>query len=172
MANPETTPIPIDRLLVPPASAAVPAGLELLHVELRQALPFPIDLGAAGTLLLVAATGHAVRWRDAAADAIVSTSAPERAPAGPRTPAVPLQLILRQGGATLGMAPLVAGRRALLPAGAPALELVVLDWELRAGNLRGAATVGSFVRLAWRKVGRGSDRFEPPALHPEVVRRG
>lgn len=167
-----TAAIPIDRLLVPPASAAVPPGFELVHAEIRQALPFPIDLGAAGTLLLVVATGHALRWRDAAADAIVTRSSPERDPAGPRTPAIPALLVFRQAGVTRGLAPLVAGRRALLPADAPMIELVVLDWELRAGNLCGAASVGSFVRLAWRKVARGSDRFEPPALHPEVVRRG
>jgi hypothetical protein len=156
-------PVPVDRLLVPDSPTAVPAGFEPVHAQIRGALPFPIDLGSSGSLLLVAATGHAVRWRDADPDEVVSAAT---------RPGVPALLLYRRDGEIRGLTPLIAGRRALLPSAAPVVELIVLDWELRAGNLRGPGDFGSHLRIAWRSVPRGTDRFSPPLLHAQVVRRG
>jgi hypothetical protein len=157
-----TLPIPVARILVPPTSD-VPAGFETLQLQIRTALPVPIDLGAVGSLLLVVATGHALRWRDADAADVVSS---------PEHRGEPLVLLYRRNGTIAGTAPVVQGRHSPLPPATPAVDLLVLDWEIRAGNVRGPGDFGSYLRLAWRAIPRGTDRFSPAPLHPQVVTRG
>jgi hypothetical protein len=65
----------------------------------------------------------------------------------------------------------LAEHRVIDPAGGFALDLVTLGWEISAGSLRGGGDFGSFVSFAWRRVDRGTRRFEPPPIHPEVAAR-
>jgi hypothetical protein len=179
-------PIPIAGRLVPAAAAAVPAGFTLVDEPLQSGLPQPFPLLGDLVLVLAVPTGLALTWLDADPSALVSASAAELdPPPGPAgqpgeevgsTRRAPARPFLRRAGETLAAVPLVAGLPRVLPDdGRPEpgalVRLVVLDWELRAGSLRGPANVGSRIRFAWRPADRGDDRFERPPPHPRVAVR-
>jgi len=173
-------PAPVLRALVPPAAPAPPDGFTRVDAAVTASLPFRVALEGDTALLLVLPTGLAATWRDADPAAVVSLGRWETAPrptGAPTTPPgsasrPPLTLLLQRGGTTLASAPVTAGVVRGLPAEAGvAFEVVVLDWEVRAGNLRGPGDFGSRVSLAWRRADRGTDTFEPPPVHPEVARR-
>jgi hypothetical protein len=70
----------------------------------------------------------------------------------------------------------VAGRWFRVPSGGDAasgaaLELIVVGWEIRAGTVKGAGDFGSSIRLFWRDVASGTDRFLPPAISPNILSR-
>lgn len=161
-------PVPIDRELTPPA-VAPPSEMITLDVRLTSGLPHRIPLAGLLVLSLVMPTGVARWWRDADPQALVDRGGIGLGTEG-STP--PLRLVLRRGERRLGVAPLVAGRLQWLPeAGTAAvLRLIVLDWELRAGTVKGAGDAGSRLRLAWAPAGRAPNRFDLPAM-PRVLSR-
>lgn len=188
-------PIPLTRYLVPepPAApaAALSPGFTLIDSVITGGLPHRLPLEAGLTLVLTLPTGLGREWLQADGHAIVSDADREQAPrldpeapnAITELPPAGARLTLRGAdGTLLGIAPLALGVRYLLgdgaaeeagdsQAGGVRIELVVLGWSLRAGNARGPGDWGGRITLAWRRADRGSDRFEPPALHPYVIPR-
>lgn len=181
-------PIPVDRYLVPDGPARVPAGMTRVRMPLLRGLPQEIALDAELGLVLYAPLGNAVLLRDAAPDAVVSCSEAERRPASPVEPAsqravavasalarAPARLVVRRAGTIVATLPLAAGLRRTVPETGDVpgarIELMVLGWAIHAGTLRGAGDFGSFVALAWRRVDRGTARFELPRLDPRVAER-
>jgi hypothetical protein len=150
--------------------------------RLTAGLPQTIVLDAAVSLAATLPNGLALQWRDADPQAIVSSSAPERA-AHARDPeeaigAVgrpPLRLLVLINGASCASVPLVAGLRRTVPddgaTDAVSVELELIGWELRAATLRGAGDFGSYLELAWRRADSAADRFSPPPLNPMYLRR-
>jgi hypothetical protein len=172
-------PIPVDRLLVPPAPAALPDSFERVRQSLERGLPATFRLDPQLSLALYAPTGDAVRWRDAHGDEIVAAAAEDDAPTVPgdiddAVSRAPLRLIVLSAGAIIAAVPLVPGRPRRIPehGGAGALiDLAILDFRIHAGNLRQAGNYGSFLDVAWRRVERGTDRFALPPLDPRVAAR-
>lgn len=166
-------PIPLDRELTPPL-VVPPPGMTPLEIRLTAGLPHAIALDGLLTLSLVMPTGVAVWWRDADPLALVDRGrvGDQDNRADPAA-APPLRLVLRRGGQRLGIAPLVAGQTLWLPrAGTGAvIRFMVLEWELRAGTLKGAGDVGSRIRLAWAHAGRAPNGFELPAVPRVLARR-
>jgi hypothetical protein len=137
----------IERHLVPAADPPDLTEFTRTTQTLVNGLPQAIRLDARLKLVVALPTGVATLWRDADPAAVVSRAGD---PDGP-----PLRVLLMRDGAVLASVPLVAGLgRAIPDAGDPALgvliELRVLDWDVRAGCLRGAGDTSSFVDLAWR----------------------
>ncbi|WP_164015759.1 hypothetical protein [Pyxidicoccus trucidator] len=181
-------PIPASRYLVPDAAPRLPADMTRVRVPLVRGLPQPLPLDGEFDLVLYAPLGQAVLVRDSDSTALVGSGAPERArhTPGPATRRLiasasqalaraPARLVVRRGGAILGALPLAAGLWRAVPdhGGAPGarLEVVVLDWALHAGTLRGAGDYGSFVELAWRRADAGSERFVLSRLDARVAAR-
>lgn len=173
-------PIPVDRLLVPPAPAALPDSFERVRPSLERGLPATFRLDPELSLALYAPTGDAVRWRDVRGDEIVATAAEDDAPsvsgaAGEPVARAPLRLILLRAGAIVAAVPLVPGPPRRIPdhggAGGALIELAILDFRIHAGNLRQAGNYGSFLDVAWRRIARGTDRFALPPLDPRVAAR-
>ncbi len=172
-------PIPVQRLLVPAEPPPLPPGTEVVDAALLNGLPHQIALGSSASALLIAPTGLAVAWRDADPSVRVSASDDELAPRNPnRTTGNPLSapparlLVRRTDGTLIGVVPLVAGLTMHLPLGegsfGTAIDLTMLSWDLRAGNLRGPGDFGGRVSVAWRRVDQAPSRFEPPPVHPMV----
>jgi hypothetical protein len=173
--------------VTPAVSAQALEGYERRLVQLVNGLPATIDLDAELALMLVAPSGLAATWRDAPGDAVVSSSADERAartePAqnAPPPPVgaverFPLRLVERRAGRLGAAVPLAAGLVRELPdAGDPSepvvAEIVVLSWDIRAGSLRGSGDFGSRIELAWRRADGDNAAAEPPAAHPRVLAR-
>ncbi|GAA4878649.1 hypothetical protein [Actinomycetospora straminea] len=156
------------RLLVAPPDTGVPAGWTAVDEALLAGVPHRIPLTGDLVLLLVVPTGLATAWQGAPAAAVVTSSrtglaarlgsAPgEPVPAPPHSPA---RLVLLQARTVAGALPLVAAGRALLPptdaAAGLRIELLVREWDIRAGSLRGPGDVGSRLSLAWRRIDQGS----------------
>lgn len=159
-------PIPIARYLTPEAAPAAPPGFTAVSAALVGGLPHQLPLDGDLSLLLVAPSGLAREWRDADPAALVSRGAWELAPrpaAEAELVRAPVRLLARRGGLIVAAVPLSAGRRALLPPGdearGVAIELIVLDWEILAGNLRGPGDVGGRIAVAWRRADRAPDRY-------------
>ena len=55
--------------------------------------------------------------------------------------------------------------------GGEVVELTIVDWDVRAGTVRGAGDFGSRLDVAFRRSDGGAARFEPPPVHPQLVRR-
>lgn len=163
----------VSRLLVPPPRSAVPPGWTAVDEPVRAGLPHRLVPTAGLELLLVVPTGLATAWRDAPDTAVVSagvdgrTARPARRPGDPvpvGPPHAPARLVLLRDGVPAGALPLVAGARTLLPGtgSGPTLELLVRDWLIAAGSLRGPGDVGSRISLAWRRADRGSPTWTGP----------
>lgn len=173
-------PIPVDRYLVPAdAAPSLPADAVQVHQPLLRGLPatFPLDneLG----LALFVPTGDAQLWRDADGSELIAAASEETAPRGPddsEDPVArpPARLVLLRGTAVIAEVPLRAGLTGRLPDDGSASQLVelwILDYELHAGTLRELGDFGSFVDFAWRRIDRGTDQFNLPAVDPRVAER-
>jgi hypothetical protein len=172
---------PIESHLVPSAPPEVPAAMIPLDDALAAGLPQTIALDRDVSVVVVVPSGLATAWRDADPSALVSSAADELAPvdAGAETPignvgrARPRLLVLLAG-APVAWLPLVAGARRSVPDDGEqgeTVELAIVDWDVRAGTLRGAGAFGSRLQLAWRRSNRADATFAPPPLHPQLVRR-
>lgn len=177
--------IPVQRYLVPEVTPFVPEGFSRVEEKLTGPLPHTIRLDNQLALVLLIPTGLANTWRDAEAQALVSSSADELAPARPgeseaigglARPKVPLRLLVIRAGLPISSIALTAGvRRRVMDAGVVGqgvnLELIALAWDIRAGNLRQAGDFGSKIVLAWRKADLAVPRYGPVPLNPYVVPR-
>jgi hypothetical protein len=173
---------PIERYLVPPAAAPLPAAVVETR-RLLQGLPETLTLDGQVTLILALATGLATQWRDADPGAVVSSSDAELAPwtAAPATPVGDVtrpafRLYVLVGGGPVAALPLAAGLHRVAAddgnaATGATLELRILAWEIHAGNLVGGGDLGSWLRFEWRRVGAGSAAFATPPVNPHVVER-
>jgi hypothetical protein len=135
--------------------------------------------------VLILPTGLARQWLDTEPLAVVSTGSDDLAarPADAEA-ALPrlvarsaLRLVVRRGTQILGSVPLAAGLRRTCtagtagPAGAASVEIVVLDWHLAAGTVRGAGDYGSYLSIGWRRADQAVDDFGPPPMNAFVWRR-
>jgi hypothetical protein len=156
--------MPILRLLTPETLPLAPSGFTLVDERPTRGLPHRVILDGTFSLILVAPTGVATAWRDANPAEVISQAIDERnarsVPGiGAALPNVsiiryPLRLLLLRNGDFLGSVPLVAGLRRYLPEthesiGA-GIDLIILDWTVPAGSLRGLGDFGARLLLAWR----------------------
>lgn len=167
---------PIESHLVPAEPSAPTAGTTRLAVPLARGVPHTVELDRDVSLVVVVPTGVAVAWRDADPSALVSAGAEQlQADGATGDPAVdrasPRALVLLRG-APVASLPLVAGARRMVPddggEGGEVVELTIVDWEVRAGTVRGAGDFGSRLDVAFRRSDGGSARFEPPPVHPRL----
>lgn len=178
-----TPPIPVRRYLVSPQAPTTPEGFQRIDQSISSSLPQAIDLGDGLSLLLVVPSGLARPWREADPTSIVSHSKPELAAFVPAASEVvghvdraPARLLMRIKGRTVASMPLVAGSRRMLPdSGQPdggiRVELMLLGWDLRAGNLRGPGDYGSRISLAWRRADGAVEQFSTPPINPQLTPR-
>ncbi len=176
-------PIPVSRYLVPePADglAALPSGFAVLDEAIMGGLPHRATLEAGLTITLVLPTGLAREWLRADGHAVVAAALPETLPGDadlPRPPrrAAPRLIVRGAAGALLGVVPLSVGvvRRVGDSGGAGGVlvNIVVLGFDLRAGNAHGPGDWGGRITLGWRRVDKGTNTFEPPPLNPYVLGR-
>lgn len=173
-------PIPVDRILVPPAPAALPDGFIRMRQSLERGLPATFRLDAELSLALYAPTGDARLWRDARGDEPVAIAADDDTPASAVDPIdlaarAPLRMVLLRAGAIVGAVPLVPCPPRRVPDGGGAqgalIDLAVLDYRIHAGNLRQAGDYGSFLDIAWRRIDRAGARFSLPPLDQRVASR-
>ena len=163
-------PLPMERFLVPGDSPAVPDGFIRLRQDLTRGVPFEWLVEGDVTLLLQVPTGFAAIWREMDPARLVSAardeSGPHTAPRGSNPlERPPIRLLLRRARVPLATIPLAAGLRRILPDGdaaQSAIELVVVDWRLHAGCVRGPGDYGSFVEVAWRRADKAPDRIVVP----------
>lgn len=176
-------PIPVQRYLVSAQKPTTPDGFTQVDVRILTGLPYPIPLTSDLQLIVVLPTGLAVPWRDADATAIASSSEAELSPAIPQTDFIigdvtraPFRLVLQQSRRIIGVVPLVAGLRRIVPDHGSSnlggqIELIILEWDVRAGSVRGAGDFGSRLSFAWRRANQGTSQFSPPPIHPMLVSR-
>lgn len=157
------------RHLVPPGPPPVPAGFTVVDSRILQGIPHTIALDGEFSLLLVVPTGLARSWLAAEATAVVSSSRPKLTPVSPKTPdtldvAAAARLVVQRAGAMSGTLPLVSGFSAVVPERADSpgtkLRILILEWEIRAGSLRGPGDVGSRIVLAWRRIDQAGGTFD------------
>lgn len=158
-----------------------PDGFVRIDSQLRAGVPHAVTLSATERVLLIAPTGVAAFWRDADPSIVISAAEPELTPSP--APALlppaaltrlPARLLFQVSNRTVAVAPLVAGVVQTLPSGdasAVRVELVVLDWQLHAGTLRGAGDFGSHISIAWRASDKAVSLFSDPPLNPVFVKR-
>lgn len=172
--------IPVDRYLVPDAPPLVPGDFTLVSHALVRGLPEELRLDADYSLLVYAPTGNAVLWRDAEATLAVLSGNSDSLPDSPAAPSedvtarVPVRLVLRRAGIFVAAVPLALGLRRQLPddgSAGCAIELLLLDYRVHAGCLRGPGDFGSFLRFAWKRIDRAEDLFVLPPLPPRVAKR-
>jgi hypothetical protein len=178
---------------VPARSAAsAPRGMTIVEQRLRAGLPARFALTNAFTLVVTLPTGLATAWREADAGALVTAGRFERgrpeegwvtAPGAAGRPPLWLVLLDTTGaGVTAGLparrpvaaAAGIAGvpRRLVTGGGQPVgVAVTMLDWEIYAGTVLGAGDFGSWARLAWRPIGKGSDHFDAAPISPRVRAR-
>jgi hypothetical protein len=170
-------PIPVLGYLVPPVDLLAPEGFTRLETNLPAGLPATIELDREVSLVLTLPTGLAMPWREVGAADVVATAADDLAPVPmpqpPRDPVAeaPLRLQVRRGTTVVASSPLGVGARLRLPdSGDPAagalVEIVLLDWVVRAGSVRGAGDVGSRLVLAWRRADQAVDQYSEPPVNP------
>lgn len=169
---------PIQRYLVPETETTAPSDEGFITVEerLTGGLPHRIRLDNTLTMILILPTGLATAWRDLDPVTLVSSSAPEYAPRNleiqdlPRT--LP-RLIVRQGAQSAASVPLVAGKRVVVPRAGGVIsrrfELIILNWEIYSGSVRGAGDYGSRLTFAWRWIDIPTNRYSIPPV-PLVVK--
>jgi hypothetical protein len=79
------------------------------------------------------------------------------------------------GGVLIGVVPLIVGVvRAVGDSGGDdgvPVKIIVLAFDIRAGNMRGPGDWGGRITLGWRRADRGTNAFEPPPLNPYVLPR-
>lgn len=179
----KTLPFPVQRYLVPPQKPITPEGFTQVDVRILTGLPYPIPLTGDLQLIVVLPTGLAVPWRDTDATAIASSSESELSPVIPKTnfpigdvSRTPFRLVLQQSRRTIGVVPLVAGLHRIVPDSGDShlggqIELAILEWDVRAGSVRGAGDFGSRLSFAWRRANQAIPQFSPPVINPRVISR-
>jgi hypothetical protein len=176
-------PIPVQRYLVSAQKPITPDGFTQVNVRILTGLPYTIPITDDLQLIVVLPTGLAVPWRDADATAIASSSEAELSPTTPQTDVIigdvtraPFRLVVQQSRRIIGVMPLVAGLRRVVPdSGSNTLggqvELVILEWDVRAGSVRGVGDFGSRLSIAWRLANQAIPQFSPPPLNPMLISR-
>jgi hypothetical protein len=177
-------PFPIQRYLTPELPTVAPEGFTLVDDRITSGLPYTMRLDDSADLTLFLPNGLAHTWRTIDPAVVVSVSEAERrshdpSVTGETAPAarVPLLLRLRVGGLPAAVGPVAAGRRGFLPEGdrpdaeGVRVEVVVLDWALHAGTVRGPGDYGSFIKLAWRRADQAVATFSTPPVNPYVIER-
>ncbi len=177
-------PMPIQRYLTPEPPTLAPEGFTLVDDRITSGLPYTMRLDDSTDLTLLLPNGLAHTWREIDPATLVSSSVAERAPYTPQpttdtAPAsrVPLLLRLRVAGVPAAVGPVVVGRRGFLPEGdhpdadGVRVEVVVLDWAIYAGTVRGAGDYGSTIKLAWRRADQAVATFSTPPVNPYVIDR-
>ncbi len=167
-------PIPIQRYLVPEPSRIAPDGFATFTKPVLNGLPDRCELDEHTTLVLRMPTGQGTLWRDADPEATVSDGATGRATLDDVTLALlseqltpPLRLSIAVGGRRRAVVPVVAGLSyAVAGPNGEHLEIVILDWCLTAGTVRGTGRFGSQVVVAWQLMLGGSGAFSPPPVNP------
>jgi hypothetical protein len=170
-------PLPMERFLVIEEPLVIPELFVRSRQELTRGVPFEFLVDGDLTLLLQVPTGCAAIWRDEDPAKLVSAATEEtRSHTAPRGADVlersPIRLLLRRARVALAAIPLTAGLRRVIPDGdaAPsAIELIIVDWRLHAGCVRGPGDYGSFVDVAWRRSDKAADRL---LLPPFGIPRG
>src|SRR5215207_6638346 len=163
-------PLAMEPFLISGDSPAVPDGFIRLRQDLTRGVPFEFTVEGDVTLLLQVPTGFAAIWREQDPARLVSAAGEETGPhTSPRgadpLERAPVRLLLRRARVLLATIPLVAGLRRIMPDGdaaQSALELIVVDWRLHAGCVRGPGDYGSFVEIAWRRADQASDQIVVP----------
>jgi hypothetical protein len=146
-------------------------GATAVDDRITYGIPHRVRLEAGYSLVLTVPTGLATVWRDASPTAVVTrsgaqhTSAPSRTQDDRRAPAAPARLVLLRSGRVRGVIPLVAGARVIVPEAdgtvGPRFEIVLAEWDLRAGSLVGPGDVGSRLSFFWRRADGGSQTYVP-----------
>lgn len=173
---------PIEGVLTPEPATAVPAGFTLVDSTLLRGLPHRIPLEGQTELVLVVPNGRANVWRDAPPDQVLSLGATQRTPFAtapdpfaPGLDRVPARLLLRHRRHVRAVLPLTAGLRQLVDVHGdgqgPLLDVVILDWDLRAGNLRGPGDYGGRLKLAWQRREQAVAHFSTPPVNPYLLPR-
>ncbi|MCC5858920.1 MAG: hypothetical protein JJT90_12240 [Ectothiorhodospiraceae bacterium] len=173
---------PIEQFLTPEPTAAVPEGYTLVDDALLRGLPHRIALEGQIELVLLVPNGQATLWRDTPPDQALSRAGDERIPHddkadpfAPRLDRVPARLLLRQRRRVRAVLPLAANLRQLVDIQGDGreqlLEVVILGWDLRAGNLRGPGDFGGRLKLAWRRRERAVERYSTPPINPYLLPR-
>jgi hypothetical protein len=165
-------PLAMDRFLTPGDAPLAAAGFIRLRQDLTRGVPFEFPVEGDLTLLLQVPTGVAAIWRETDPARLVSAPReeilPHTAPRG--ADAIehpPLRLLLRRARQPLAVIPMAAGLRRIVPDGdevPSAIEVIVIDWLLHAGCVRGPGDYGSFVEVAWRRADKARDQIVVPPL--------
>jgi hypothetical protein len=176
-----TLPIHPPELLALDAPGTVPDGFTVVTALLESGIPATIKLDAEFSAWVLAPTGDAQLWRDAADEAVASASDEQGAALAPDTDAAQASSVrprfaLRRGTTALGQAPLTLNSIASLPDDGDdrndvVVEIVALDWEVRAATMCEPGQFGSSITLAWRRVGEAAAAFSAPPASPVLVRR-
>jgi hypothetical protein len=172
----KTLPIPVQRYLVPDQKPITPTDFTQVDVRILTGLPYPIPLAGDLQAIIVLPTGLAVPWRDADATDIASSSEAELNPHLAQSDSTiadvirsPFRLVVQQSRRTIGVVPLVAGLRRTVPDSGNSIggqiELVILEWDIRAGSVRGAGDFGSRLSLAWGRSNIAAAEFSPPPIN-------
>jgi hypothetical protein len=154
----------------------------LIDEPLVQGLPRFIRLSGELRLALLVPTGLIRPWLDADPSLVVSSSAREIQPRQPTPDEEPhgwtaqpaARIVLMDRNTPVACAGLTAGRPITLPESGAAgvrVSILVLDWDLRAGSLRGPGNFGSHIRLAWRAADAATSHFSTPPVNPVLVKR-
>lgn len=173
-------PIPVQRYLVPPEPSQPPEELVRVEDKLLGGVPHSVQLGEGSVAVLIVPTGLATVWRDADPDEIVSRSVDQTVPLAEApveigaTGKAPARLLVRgSGGTPMGTVPLSLGVLHSLPEtgttnAGPRIELMLLSWDIRAGNLRGPGDFGGYISVAWRRADRGVEHYSELPVHPDL----
>lgn len=174
---------PIHEYLVPPPTYDVSPGFARVDAKLTTGLPFRIALDGDVSLTVLLANGLANTWRDADPEAAVDRSAQQRQPladpaedvGGPDLSNVPAFIVVRRSQSVRAAVPLVLGIEAIVPLrdsdATELLELRVLDWNIFAGNMRGAGDYGGNVAIEWRRAEKAVEHFSTPPVNPYLKPR-
>lgn len=174
---------PAARFLVPAEPPALPEEFQIVRSNMINGLPHYVDLPGSVRLKIVLPTGLMQPWLNVDPTALVATSEDELAPrpaewaeeiGGAARPA--LRVGVTQANQGLGTVPFALhARRTLRNDGDPnqgsTLEIVMLEWRLFAGTLRGQGDFGSYVQFGWRTANRAVDIFGPPVINPYLWHR-
>lgn len=172
--------IPVNRYLVPDTPPLVPGDFASVSHALVRGIPEELRLDVDYSLMVYLPTGNAVLWRNADPTLVAVSGDRDSLPDSPATARqdvtarVPARLVLRRAGVFVAALPLAVGLQRRLPDNGTAgcaIELLLLDYRLHAGTVRGAGDFGSFLRFAWKRIDRAQDLFRLPALPPRVAER-
>lgn len=176
-----TLPMPVLRYLTPATVLSPPDGFTVVEEPIVQGLPHFIRLSGDLRLALLVPTGLIRSWLDADPTQVISSSGPETQAWQPgqvepfgsvAEPAT--RLVLMENNSVIASTALTAGQLITLPqtgAASVRVSIMVLDWDLRAGSMRGPGNFGSRIRLAWRAADAAVPHFSMPPVNPVLLQR-